>query len=308
MSQIKVLVSLVTSDNDFQLEQAASAKSAALQCGAAVEVIYADNDAVSQTQQILNYIQEPSKRPDAILVEPVGTGMAQVAQASVSAGIAWGVVNSDVDYITRLRSHALVPVFVVVSDHEEIGRIQGRQVGALLGEKGCVLYIEGPSVRDVAKLRSSGMRATKPASVDVKTLRGDWTQESGYQAVKSWLALSTSRQLNIGMIACQNDAMAIGARKAFLDLSNLNERDGWLRLPITGCDGVPKAGQSWVREGLLTATVICPPVMGHALTVMAKSIRSGMQPEERTVIPAVSYPAFEELQAKTLARAVAKAK
>jgi ABC-type sugar transport system substrate-binding protein len=306
MNQIKVLVSLVTNDNDFQLEQAASAKDAAAQCGVAVEIMYAGNDAVTQTQQILSYIQEPSRRPDAILVEPVGTGMAQVAQAAVSAGIAWGVVNSDVDYASRLRGHALVPIFVVVSDHEEIGRIQGRQIGALLGEKGCVLYVEGPSVRDVSKLRSSGMRATKPAAVDVKTLRGDWTQESAYQSVRSWLGLSTSRQLNIGMIACQNDAMALGVRKAFMELSDAREREAWLRLPLTGCDGVPKAGQSWVRDGLLAATVICPPPMGHAVTLMANAIRRGEQPPERTVLAPGSCPAIGELKTKTLAHASGK--
>ncbi|HEY1658202.1 MAG TPA: substrate-binding domain-containing protein [Candidatus Sulfotelmatobacter sp.] len=308
MHQIKVLISLVTNDNDFQLEQAASARAAAAECGAAVEIIYAANDAVAQTQQILSYIQEPSRRPDAILVEPVGTGMAQVAQAAISAGIGWGIVNSDVDYITRLRGRALVPVFVVVADHEEIGRIQGRQIGALLGEKGCVLYLEGPSVRDVAKLRSSGARATKPHGVDIKTLRGDWTQESAYQSVRSWLALATSRQLNVGLIASQNDAMAMGARRAFLELRDPRERDAWLRLPLTGCDGVSKAGQAWVREGLLAATVICPPLMGPALTIMANAIRSGAQPDERTVIPATSYPAIEELQTKALARAASNSK
>ena len=308
MNQLKVLISLITNDNDFQLEQAASAKAAAVQCGATIEIIYAGNDAVAQTQQILNYVQEPGKRPDAILVEPVGTGMAQVAHAAVSAGIAWGVVNTDVDYIARLRSHALVPTFVVMSDHKEVGCIQGRQIGALLGEKGCVLCIEGPSGREVAKLRSAGMLTTKPAAVDVKTLRGDWTQQSGYQAIKSWLSLSTSKQLNVGMIACQNDAMAMGARKAFSELGNLNERDEWLRLPITGVDGVPKSGQAWVREGMLTATVICPPLMGHALTLLAQALQSGAQPDERTLIPPVSYPKIEELTPKTLTHAAGKSK
>ena len=104
----------------------------------------------------LQFIQEPSKRPDAILVEPVGTGMAQIARAAVGAGIAWGIINTNVDYIPELRQHALVPVFSVQSDHEAIGKLQGQQMGALLGEKGCVLYIEGPSVRDVAKMRSKG--------------------------------------------------------------------------------------------------------------------------------------------------------
>ena len=157
--------------------------------------------------------------------------MAQIAKAAVGAGIAWAIINTDVDYITQLRQHALVPVFSVMSDHEAIGRIQGQQIGAFLGETGCVLYIEGPSVRDVAKLRTKGMLATKPPRVDVKSLKGDWTQNSGYQAMKSWLSLSTSRQLHVGMIAGQNDDMAIGARRALEELSNLTERDAWLRLP-----------------------------------------------------------------------------
>ena len=156
MNKLKVVVSLITDDNDYQLEQAASAQAAALQLGANVQIIYSGNDAVQQTQQILTFIQDPSKRPDAILAEPVGTGMAQIAKAAVGAGIAWAIINTDVDYITQLRQHALVPVFSVVSDHEAIGKIQGQQIGAFLGEQGCVLYIEGPSVRDVAKAPHQG--------------------------------------------------------------------------------------------------------------------------------------------------------
>src|SRR5215470_4344072 len=102
MSKLKVLVSLITKDNDFQVEQAASAQTAAINLNASVEIIYANNDAVLQTQQILQFIQEPAKRPDAILVEPVGTGMPQVAKAAVSAGIAWVVINSHVDYLSQL--------------------------------------------------------------------------------------------------------------------------------------------------------------------------------------------------------------
>ena len=37
-----------------------------------------------------------------------------------------------------------------------------------------------------------------------------------------------------------------------------DDRDRWLRLPFVGCDGVTKTGQSWVRTGLLAATVIIP--------------------------------------------------
>jgi ribose transport system substrate-binding protein len=296
MNELNIVVSLMTDDNDYQLEQAASAQAAALQLGANVQIIYSGNDAVQQTQQILSFIQDPSKRPDAILAEPVGTGMAQIAKAAVAAGIAWAIINTDVDYIPQLRRHALAPVFAVLSDHETIGKIQGQQIGSFLGEQGCVLYIEGPSVRDVAKSRTKGMLATKPSRVDVKTLKGDWTQNSGYHAIKSWLSLSTSRQLNVSMIACQNDDMAMGARRAFEELGDMRERDTWLRLPITGCDGLPRSGQEWVRQGRLAATVVSPPLVGNAMHMLALALNAGSQPPERTVVAPNSFPSLKELQ------------
>jgi ribose transport system substrate-binding protein len=303
MEKLSIVVSLITEQNDYQREQAASAQAVAVKLGASVQVIYANNDAVHQTQQILQFVQEPSKRPDAIIVEPVGTGMPQVAKAAVSAGIAWGVMNARVDYLRELRQRALVPVFSVHSDHEEIGRIQGKQMAALLGEEGCVLYIEGPGVGDVARLRTKGMMAAKPQKISIKTLKGDWTQRSAYNAIRSWLALSTSRELHVGMIACQNDDMAIGARHAFEEISDTKERDHWLALPITGCDGVPKAGQAWVRQGRLEATIFVPPITGDAIQLLATSRMGGTQPEESTLIAPSSFPALGELTRKLSAGA-----
>lgn len=296
MNKLSVVVSLITDDNDYQLEQAAAAQSAAVKLGATVEIVYAGNDAVAQTQQVLKFIQEPSKRPDAILVEPVGTGMAQVARAAVGAGIGWGVINSQVDYVQQLRQHALVPVFTVVCDHEAIGKIQGQQMGAILGEKGCVLYLEGPSGRDVAKVRTKGMLSTKGPGIEIKSLKGDWTQKSGYNAIKSWLSLSTSRQLHIGMIAAQNDDMAIGARRAFEEIGDLNERDFYLRLPFIGCDGVPRSGQEWVRQKKLAATVISPPIVGEAMHLLAQSLKAGSQPPEKTLVNPMSFPELKEIR------------
>ncbi len=293
---LNVLVSLITDDNDYQLEQAASAQAAAVKLGARVQIIYSGNDAVQQTQQILSFIQDPAKRPDAILAEPVGTGMAQIAKAAVNAGIAWGIINTDVDYIAQLRQRALVPVFTILSDHEAIGKIQGQQIGAFLGEQGAVLLIEGPSRGDVAKLRTKGMLSTKPAAVTVKALKGDWTQNSGHHAIKSWLSLSTSRSLNVGIVACQNDDMAIGARRAFEEVLDVRERDQWLRLPFLGCDGLPRSGQEWVRQGKLAATVVSPPIVGDALELLSTAMKAGSQPPERTLVAPLSFPALKELQ------------
>ena len=105
------------------------------------------------------------------------------------------------------------------------------------------------------------------------------------------------------MIACQNDDMAVGARQAFEEIADLKERDEWLKLPIIGSDGVPKAGQSWVRQGRLAATIISPPLMGDAIEMLATSRRSGSQPEERTLITPSSFPALTDLQRKQAAGA-----
>jgi ribose transport system substrate-binding protein len=140
------------------------------------------------------------------------------------------------------------------------------------------------------------MLLTKPPQVNVKTLKGDWTQDSGYHAIQSWLSLSTSRQLQVGMIACQNDDMAIGARRAFEELGSVPDRDAWLRLPITGCDGIPRSGQEWVRRGRLAATVVSPPLMGDALELLASALNAGSQPPERTLVSPSSFPSLKELQ------------
>jgi len=296
MEKMNVLVSLITEDNDYQREQAASAQAAAAKLGVNVQVIFAHGDAVQQTQQLLQFIQEPSKRPDAILVEPVGTGMPQVAKAAVSAGVGWIVMNAAVDYMSQLRQHSMVPIFSLQADNEQVGKIQGQQIEAILGDSGCVLSIEGPSVGDVAKMRTKGMMSSKPAGITVKRLKGNWTQQSGYHAMKSWLALSTSREMRIGMVLCQNDDMANGARRAFEELDNLKERDAWLTLPITGCDGVAKAGQAWVKQGRLAATVLTPPLAGEAIQMLAAAQTTSAQPPERTLLAPSSFPPLAELK------------
>src|SRR5215470_14909164 len=194
MKKLRFLLSLTTADNDYQHEQAAAAEQAARRLGVELQIIYADNDAINQSQQLLQIIQSSAEtRPDAIILEPVGTGMPQVARAAAAAGIGWVVLNRDVDYVSEIRQAHSFPIFAISSDHLEVGRIQGRQFAALLPEGGHVLYIQGPSTSDAAHQRTTGMLETKPDNIHVKSLAGHWTEARAYQAVSSWLRLPTSR-------------------------------------------------------------------------------------------------------------------
>jgi ABC-type sugar transport system substrate-binding protein len=295
MNNLRVVVALTTRDNDYQAEQAASAAEAASRLGVKIDIIYADNDAVNQSQQLVKIIQDRNQRLDAILVEPVGTPMPQVAKAAVSAGIGWGILNREAEYIPELRRTARVPVFAVSPDQEEVGRIQGKQIAALT-TGGNILYIEGPSSSSAANLRTKGMLSTKPATVEVKMLKGDWSERSAHHAIKSWTSLSTAKQLNIRAVVCQNDAMAMGARKALVSLSE-GEREQWRNIPFTGCDGVTQTGQEWVRGGQLRATVVIPPMAGLALEMLANAVSSGSLPAERTLCAPRSFPGLAEIRA-----------
>src|SRR5213082_725626 len=217
MKKLNFLLSLTTTDNDYQIEQAAAAEEAARRLGADVQIVHADNDSIAQSQQLLKVIQSRSDaHPDGIIFEPVGgTALPQVARAAASAGIGLAVLNRDANYVSELRKSSSAPVFVVTSDHLEIGRIQGHQIAALVPHGGAVLCIQGPAENSAAKDRATGMQETKPVNVHPTFLRAQWTEESAQKAVRSWLKLTTSHKAAIDIVAAQDDSMAIGARKAF---------------------------------------------------------------------------------------------
>jgi ribose transport system substrate-binding protein len=297
MKRLKFLVSLHTKDNDFQIAQASAAKEAAHKFSVDVEITFADNNAVDQSTQILKAIQNPPHtRPDAIVLEPVsGTALPQVARAASAAGIGWVVLNREPQYMPELHKASTTPTFSVSSDHIEIGRIQGKQFAALLPRGGSILYLEGPSQSSSAQKRTAGMLETKPSNLQVTMLKGRWTEQSAEQAVLSWLKLATSQNKAIDLVGAQDDAMAMGARKAFEKVTNEQERTRRLSLPFTGCDGQLKTGQEWVRQGWLAATIYLPPLAGKAIEILAKAIREGIRPPERTVTVPLSIPTLDQL-------------
>ena len=298
---MRILISLTTSDNDYQVEQANAAEQAAHKHGIDLKIIYSDNDAINQSTQILKVIQEAEEvdRPNAIIFEPVGgPALPQVARAAVNQGIAWVVMNREAPYVSELRGLGKTPVFVVTVDHVEIGRIQAQQCAALLPRGGSVLYMQGPSENSAAKDRSKGMLEKKPANIHLTILKGQWTEDSAQRAVRSWLKLTTTRKTQIDLVAAQDDAMAIGIRKAFQEVPNEVERERWLSVPFLGIDGLPKTGQAWLRSGLLRATIFSPPNTGQAIDMLVDALKHGKNQPERALTVPVSLPPLDTLRSQ----------
>ena len=296
MKKLRFVVNLMTRDNDFQLAQAAAAQQAARRHDVEVDVAYADSDPITQSTQLLKIIQgDPSTHPSAILFQPIGgTALPQVARAAAEAGIGWVVLNREAEYVSELRASSRAPIFSISVDHKDVGRIQGRQMAALLPGGGSVLYIQGPTGSIAARDRTVAMLSTKPDNTRLTTLRGQWTEQSAQRSVSSWLTLTTSQKAQVDLIVAQNDAMALGVRKAFEGLPE-NDRDRWLNLLYTGCDGLPQTGQEWVRRGLLAATIVVPTNTDLAITLLVQALRDGIRPAENVRTAPASFPPIETL-------------
>jgi len=304
MKNLNFLISLITNENGYQLEQAKAAEEAARKLGAAAQILYAGNDSINQSQQLLNVIQSSAARPDAIIVAPVGgTGLPHVARAAVGAGVGWVVLNREVDYVSELRLVSRAPVFCVSSNHLEAGRIQGQHLAAFVPKGGSALYIQGPSTTTAARQRTLGMEQAKPSGTKLIYFKGHWTEESAFKAVCSWMKLSTSKRTQIDMVVAQNDDMAMGARRAFQEQADPEIRSKWLRVPFSGCDGLPDRGQAFVRNNLLAATVVIPANTSVAMQIFAECLRSGKQAEELVLTTPVSFPPLEILASAAATRA-----
>jgi ABC-type sugar transport system substrate-binding protein len=88
--------------------------------------------------------------------------------------------------------------------------------------------------------------------------------------------------------------MAMGARKAFSEIAE-SERARWMKIPITGCDGMPKTGQTWVRNGTLAATIFIRQNTDLAIEMLVDWFKSGAPLPERKVTEPESVPSLQDL-------------
>jgi ABC-type sugar transport system substrate-binding protein len=294
MKKLGVVVSL-PGQNNYLLEQETAVKEAAQRHGVELRLVNANSDAIAQSQQLLEIIQAGSGRPDGILVEPVtNAGLPRVAEAAVTAGIAWVISNARVDYLETLRRNAKAPVFTVTQDHAEVGRIQGRQCGTLLPRGGSVLYLRGPATNFLAGRRMEGLESVMPANIQMKAIKIQWTADNAYASVTSWLKLSTVRAADTHLVAAQNTDFILAARSAFRDHPDPSERDKWLGLPYIGV-GVPSQVRPLLVDGTLTAATVTSLTLDTALEMLLQALKDGSQPPEITIVPSSSSPSLDEL-------------
>jgi|SRR5262245_18347714 len=298
----RIVVSLPEGGNEYQRLQASDAQATAARLGLEVEVLDAENNAVLQIQQLFKPIHS-SERPRALVVEPVALeGMERLATKAAAASIGTAILNCTVPYIDGLRStYPSLPIFAIGSDQTEIGRLQGRQIEALLPFGGTVLYVQGPPNTPVVAERLRGTEEqVRGSGIHLVVIDAHWSEESAEKAVRSWLRLKHSESVRVDLVAGQDDSIARGARRAFEAGADTRERVA--EVPFLGIDGVPSVGQQLVASGQLAATIVMPSNTGPALEALSRWLRSGTLPPPSVRVPVSSFPTENQLRARTRKR------
>ena len=294
MTRPKLVASLFTTRQEYQALQWTDLQAAGQRLGFETELLDAEENGVLQIQQLFRYVHAaPEGRPYAFVVQThVPDGLERLARNAVAAGIGWLLLNRQAPYLEALRrDHPDLPISAVTTDNEEIGRIQAAQFRALLPAGGSVLYLQGPPPTAAARARLATAQAgVQGSGIQLKVLPAEWTESSGEQAVTAWLRLKTSELFEPNVVGCQNDALALGARKALTAY-----RPEWARVPYTGCDGLEGGGQRLVKTGTFAATIVVPSCGGPAVDLLHRAFKRVEAPPPSVVVPPWSFPRVDEL-------------
>jgi ABC-type sugar transport system substrate-binding protein len=286
----RIALFVAARDNDYQQALAAEAEAVAARNGFDLDVTFTGSGtgriSTEQAQQVFRALSsDPAQRPAVVMIFPL-LDVAHMAKEVLATRIGLVILNQLPREIEDWRGkNPGLPIFAVSGDQVQAGRVQAQQLRRLVPDGGLVLGVLGPPLASSTADRAKGLReALEGSNFRLTTVNADWGAASGEEVVTKWLRQPWNKE-PIRAIACQNDAMAVGARRASRALSNESAFAHLRRLPVLGIDGTPSFGMKLVDSGELTATVINPLVTGAAIDLLARAWKGETVPAHVTVEP-----------------------
>lgn len=223
--------------NAFQIAVTEGAEAKAKELGVELNILSADQDAAKQISQIEQCVSEGY---DAILFEPVDPdGLRDAAKAAADKGV---IMINVVSVCTDWESAGISAISC--GNNVKAGENEMQHVADLLGGKGNVAFLTGPSAVTDALDRLEGYRNILAKYPDIKEVVApadcEWDTAKAQATVESWLSA-----YELDAIVCENDGMAVGAGNA------AGANSGII---ITGVDGTPD-GYEAIKDGRITGTV-----------------------------------------------------
>ncbi len=294
----RIALALVDETNQFQQLLKADAEAAARKAGLEIETLFTGESLAEHLGALRRLIVAPERRPAALLVMAVRDhGLDRVVREAAGAGVHFVFLNAVEDDLEAVRREfPAVSISTVCPDEVETGRVQGRQMRALVSAGRRVLYIQGSPRSLASRQRTAGMQeATAGAPFEVVLAGGDWNPAFAGRTVREWLRFAVGGRRPFDLVCCQNDHMAGGVLEALAAAATEMGQPEIARIPVAGCDGAPEIGQRMVREGRLVATVVLPRVAGPAVNEIKALLSRGKKPAPVITHAAASFPPLGEL-------------
>lgn len=223
--------------NAFQIAVSDAAEAKAEEMGVDLTILSADQDAATQISQIEQCVSEGF---DAILFEPVDPdGLRDAAKSAADNGVVMiNVISACTDWEDAGISA------VSYGDNVKAGETEMQKVADLLGGKGNIAILTGPSGDAGGLQRMEGYEnvlKNYPDMVQVVAPADcQWDTAQAQATVESWLSA-----YDLDAIICENDGMAVGAGNAAGANSGI---------VIAGVDGTPDGFEA-INDGRITGTV-----------------------------------------------------
>jgi ribose transport system substrate-binding protein len=266
----KIVMALSTLNNPFFVELRDGAQAAADAAGVQLNVVDAQNDSATQSNQLATAASGNTK---AVIVNPVDS---DAAVSAVNALIKGGIPVIGVDRtVTGVDLASLV-----ASDNVAGGRQAADELAKAMGETGSVIHLQGVSGTSASRERGAGfdegMKAYPGITVVAK-------QTANFDRAAALDVTTNLLQANPGVtgIFAENDEMALGAIQA------LGARAG-AGVFVVGFDGTTD-GLAAIKAGTLVATIAQQPAqLGKLAIELAVKIIKGETIEKTVPVKVLS--------------------
>ncbi len=262
-----------TLNNPFFVELRDGAEKAAEAAGIELDVVDAQNDSSTQTNQLAT---AATSGTDAVIINPVDS---DAAAASVSP-----LVDADIPVVAVDRAVNGAEVqSLVSSDNVAGGRQAADELATAMGEEGKVIVLQGVAGTSASRDRGAGFKEGIKAYPNITVVA---MQTANFDRAEALNVATNLLQANADVtgIFAENDEMALGAIQALGDRAGDD-------VSVVGFDGTEE-GLAAIQDGTLTATIAQQPAeLGKQAVEVLQQLLDGETVEETIPVPVTTVNA-----------------
>lgn len=263
----QVTLAVSTLNNPFFVDLRDGAAEAAEAAGMTLEVVDAQNDSATQTNQLAT---AATSGVQGVIINPVDSDSAAAAVSPLLEN------NIPVIAVDRAVNDAEI-ASLVSSDNVAGGKQAADELAKAMGEKGKVIVLQGVAGTSASRDRGAGFEEGIKAYPDIEVVAKQTANFDRAQALDVATNLLQANSDVTGIFA-ENDEMALGAIQALGDRAGTDVK-------VVGFDGTEDALAA-IQAGTMTATIAQQPSeLGKRSVELMAQLLAGETVESNVPVP-----------------------